>query len=106
MRTILALAAALLPAVAHADALIDNVNGETLDRDGRVVRFKAMVIDAQGKVVRLVAPERATAQADAQEPRPALRLARRHEGTHDDPRLRRRARATSWNWASRRWSST
>ncbi|PCG10285.1 metal-dependent hydrolase [Sphingomonas ginsenosidimutans] len=43
-----------LPLAAGADALIDNVAGMTLDRDGRVVRFQAMVIDAQGKVVRLV----------------------------------------------------
>lgn len=42
---------------AAADALIDNVTGLTLDRDQRVVRFKAMVIDAQGKVVRLIAPD-------------------------------------------------
>ncbi len=40
-----------------ADALIDNVNGLTLNRDRQVVRFKAMVIDPQGKVVRLVAPD-------------------------------------------------
>ncbi|WP_159760483.1 amidohydrolase [Sphingomonas sp. 8AM] len=42
---------------AGADALIDNVNGLTLNRDRQVVRFKAMVIDAQGKVVRLIAPD-------------------------------------------------
>ena len=42
---------------AGADALIDNVTGLTLDRDGKVVRFKALVMDAQGKVVRLVAPD-------------------------------------------------
>ena len=52
-----ALVLAVLPAPALADALIDNVAGVTLDRDGRVQRFKAMVIDAQGKVVRLVAPD-------------------------------------------------
>ena len=42
---------------AGADALIDNVNGLTLNRDRQVVRFKAMVIDGQGKVVRLIAPD-------------------------------------------------
>ncbi|MEH3047343.1 MAG: amidohydrolase family protein [Sphingomonas adhaesiva] len=45
---------ALAPSSAGADALIDNVRGITLDRDQRVVRFQAIVIDAQGKVVRLV----------------------------------------------------
>lgn len=44
-------------ATAGADALIDNVNGLTLNRDRQVVRFKAMVIDAQGRVVRLIAPD-------------------------------------------------
>lgn len=42
---------------AGADALIDNVTGLTLNRDRQVVRFKAMVIDPQGKVVRLIAPD-------------------------------------------------
>jgi predicted amidohydrolase YtcJ len=51
------LALALLPAPALADALIDNVAGVTLDREGRVQRFKAIVLDKQGKVVRLVAPD-------------------------------------------------
>lgn len=54
--TLLPLCAAILPATASADALIDNVAGVTLDRQQRVVRFKALVIDAQGKVVRLIAP--------------------------------------------------
>ncbi len=45
---------ALAPLPAAADALIDNVRGVTLDRDQRVVRFQAIVIDPQGKVVRLV----------------------------------------------------
>ena len=53
----LALAFALLPTPAFADALIDNVAGVTLDRDGRVTRFKAIVLDKDGKVVRLVAPD-------------------------------------------------
>ena len=50
----LALVAAAWPALASADALIDNVTGLTLDRNRQVVRFQALVIDAQGKVVRLV----------------------------------------------------
>ena len=50
-------ASALFPAMAGADAIIDNVNGITLDRQQRVVHFKAMVIDKDGKVVRLIAPD-------------------------------------------------
>ena len=53
---LLAAAAALLPVPALADALIDNVQGITLDRNGQVVRFKAIVMDKDGKVVRLVPP--------------------------------------------------
>lgn len=49
-----ALAALLLAAPAHADTLVDNVNGITLDKDGKLVRFTAMVIDNQGKVSRLL----------------------------------------------------
>ena len=48
------LATLVLPAAAGADALIDNVAGVTLDRDGRVIRFGGIVIDKDGKVVRLV----------------------------------------------------
>ena len=52
-----ALAAALLATAAtpaFADAIIDNVNGVTLDKSQRVVRFKAIILDKDGKVVRLV----------------------------------------------------
>lgn len=49
-----AAAASLLVAIpAHADALIDNVDGMTLDQDGKVVRFRAMLI-ANGKVTKLL----------------------------------------------------
>ncbi|SEL32199.1 hypothetical protein SAMN05216382_1792 [Sphingomonas palmae] len=55
---LLACAAALVAATpAFADALIDNVQGVTLDKQGRTIRFKAMVIDKAGRVVRLVAPD-------------------------------------------------
>ncbi|WP_203308364.1 amidohydrolase [Sphingomonas beigongshangi] len=47
-------AAVLAPCAAQADALIDNVSGVTLDSNQRVVRFRAMVIDGQGRVVRLI----------------------------------------------------
>ncbi|MBJ6121583.1 amidohydrolase [Sphingomonas mollis] len=45
---------ALLPAPAFADALVDNVDGITLDADGKVVRFTGLVLTTDGKVVRLL----------------------------------------------------
>ncbi len=49
-----ALAASLLIAApAAADALIDNIDGITLDQDGKVVRFNGMLI-AGGKVTKLI----------------------------------------------------
>ncbi|SIN87903.1 hypothetical protein SAMN02745824_2141 [Parasphingorhabdus marina DSM 22363] len=47
-------AAAMLSTVAHADSLIENVNGITLDKNGEVVRFTAMVIDDEGRVKELL----------------------------------------------------
>jgi predicted amidohydrolase YtcJ len=44
-----------LPAPAAADTLIDNVNGISVDRNGQVTRFSAMVIDDHGRVARLLA---------------------------------------------------
>ena len=38
----------------YADTLIDNVNGITLDEAGKVDRFFAMVVTAEGKVARLI----------------------------------------------------
>nr|WP_156349044.1 MULTISPECIES: amidohydrolase [unclassified Sphingomonas] len=46
--------ALLAAAPALADGLVDNVNGVALDSRGQVVRFSAIVIDKEGKVVRLV----------------------------------------------------
>jgi len=53
-----ALAASLLLTAtpAFADAIVDNVNGMTLDRNQRLVRFKAIILDKDGRVVRLVPP--------------------------------------------------
>ncbi|HYD25503.1 MAG TPA: amidohydrolase family protein [Croceibacterium sp.] len=51
---LLAAAALLLPAPLVADTLVDNVNGISVDRNGTVTRFGAMVIDDEGKVARLV----------------------------------------------------
>ena len=39
---------------AHADTLIDNVNGITLDEQGKLVRFSGLVMGNDGKVLRLV----------------------------------------------------
>jgi predicted amidohydrolase YtcJ len=67
-----ALIAALLCAVASpaaADALVDNVDGVALDKDGRTVRFNAILISPDGKVVRLLSkfdkrPEKLDWRAD------------------------------------------
>lgn len=50
----LALAAALFATAAHADGLVDNVNGYTLDAKGRQLRFTGIVIDGRGKVAKLL----------------------------------------------------
>lgn len=46
------LASLSLPAL--ADGLIENVNGITLDKDGKVIRFTGLLIDRQGKVSKLL----------------------------------------------------
>lgn len=53
-RLILTALALTLAAPAHADTLVDNVNGITLDRDGKLVRFTGLVIDGEGKVKQLL----------------------------------------------------
>ena len=50
----LAAAAAVLPGIAHADGIVDNVNGMTLDKDGKVVRFQALLVTPDGKVAKLL----------------------------------------------------
>ena len=44
----------LVPGLAQADSLIDNVNGMTLDSKGKVIRFTGMVIDDEGRVKQLL----------------------------------------------------
>ena len=56
MRALLAAALLIAPLPALADGIVDNVNGVTLDRNGQVVRFKAVLIDKDGRVTRLVPP--------------------------------------------------
>lgn len=46
--------AAASPAL--ADGIVDNVNGLAPTADGRVIRFKAVLIDKDGRVTRLVPP--------------------------------------------------
>ena len=41
---------------AAADGIVDNVNGLTITENGQVIRFRAVLIDADGKVARLVPP--------------------------------------------------
>ncbi|AMG73542.1 amidohydrolase [Sphingopyxis granuli] len=48
------LLALVIAAPAHADTLVDNVNGITLDQQGKVVRFTGLVIDEDGKVKQLL----------------------------------------------------
>ena len=48
---LLAALALLLPAPLLADTLLDNINGISVDRDGKVTRFTAMTIDDQGRIV-------------------------------------------------------
>ena len=43
-----------LPISAHADGLVDNVNGYTLDTKGRHIRFTGILIDGRGKIAKLL----------------------------------------------------
>ena len=48
--------ALLLATPAHADGLIDNVNGITLDESGKFARFNGLVITTDGKIARTLQP--------------------------------------------------
>lgn len=54
IRSVLTVAALLLAGTVQADGLVDNVNGVALDSRGQVVRFGGILVDKDGKVVRLV----------------------------------------------------
>src|SRR5690348_12389866 len=56
-RTLLALTAALLASAAPANTLIDHVNGIQVGGDGNIQRFRALLIDDQGKVIRTIAAD-------------------------------------------------
>ena len=51
---ILALTFLALATAAHADGLVENVNGITLDKDGKVIRFTALLVSKDGKVTELL----------------------------------------------------
>lgn len=54
MKKLLALGLLALSAPASADGLVENVNGITLDQDGKVIRFNAMLVGSDGKVAELL----------------------------------------------------
>jgi predicted amidohydrolase YtcJ len=51
---IVATAGLLLATPAYADALVDNVDGMTLDKDGKVIHFTGLLMTLDGKVTRLL----------------------------------------------------
>jgi predicted amidohydrolase YtcJ len=53
-KTLVALAAALLASPAWSDTLIESVNGIQIGRGGKVQRFSGLIINDEGKVVRLL----------------------------------------------------
>ncbi|MBT2134540.1 amidohydrolase [Croceibacterium sp. LX-88] len=53
-RLLAAVALAALPAAALADTLVDNINGLSVDRDGKVTHFSAMVIDDRGRISQVI----------------------------------------------------
>ncbi|MFM7349964.1 MAG: amidohydrolase [Erythrobacter sp.] len=60
----LALAALALSAPAFADTLVDNVDGVTVGKDGKVMRFTGLVFDKDGKVTQVLARGDKRPQAD------------------------------------------
>ncbi len=53
-RSLAAAISLTIGAPALADALVDNVDGMTLAADGDVVRFNGMVVDGEGRIVKLL----------------------------------------------------
>jgi predicted amidohydrolase YtcJ len=64
---LLAAAALLCSAPACADTLIDNINGLSVDRDGRVTHFSAMLIGTDGKIRDIVEDGERAPRADYRE---------------------------------------
>ncbi|PLK25187.1 metal-dependent hydrolase [Porphyrobacter sp. TH134] len=59
-----AVSALALSAPALADTLIDNVDGVTIDADGKVKRFTGLVFDDEGKITQVLAREDKRPQVD------------------------------------------
>ena len=59
--------ALVLAAPAHADVLVDNVEGLTIGEDGKVERFVALVIDDDGKVAKTLKSGEKKPQTDYRE---------------------------------------
>ena len=55
IKLLAALLATAIAAPASADVLVDNVSGVTLDKDGKVKRFEALVIDDDGRIAQVLA---------------------------------------------------
>ena len=53
-KLLLAALLATMPNPAFADGLVDNVDGVTLDADGKVLRFTGLLITPDGHVARLM----------------------------------------------------
>ena len=54
LKAALALVLLATASPAFADGLVENVNGITLDQDGKVIRFNAMLVGGDGKVTELL----------------------------------------------------
>ncbi|QZD90166.1 amidohydrolase family protein [Qipengyuania aurantiaca] len=54
IKLLAALMASAIAMPAHADVLVENVKGVTLDENGAVKRFEALVIDDDGKITQLI----------------------------------------------------
>jgi len=54
MKKLFALTLFAFATPAFADGLVENVNGITLDQDGKVIRFNAMMVGKDGKVTELL----------------------------------------------------
>lgn len=64
-RLFIAAALAAFATPAFADGMVENVNGITLDKDGKVIRFSAALIDKEGKISQLLtSKEKAPKQLD------------------------------------------
>ena len=67
LRIVAALLASAIAVPAHADVLVDNVSGITLDADGKVKRFEALVIDDDGRIAQVIERGQARPRTDFRE---------------------------------------